>query len=451
MAPQSAGEPDFEVLVSAAAKHCKDSRWQLAATALQAALVLRRGDVGVLHSLGVVAASQRQFAIAVDYFDRVLHREPRYAAAHFNLGLTLQQMGHSAAAIQALARAVQLEPDFYAAHKALALCLLAAGSRDRALDHLAHLYELRRGEIRTGIAKRSHLFANRCKLRHDAQQLHYLAHTSRDGAPFTALSARYASIASAFPESVSALTPADLEVLGDTYNTGWHLAEAPELAADSIALPAARDRLVAEFRATGAAVADDLLTPAAFAAFRRYLLESTIWHDFSHIDGLVGSYLEDGLACPILLQIVTDLRAALPEILADLPLTQAWAFKIVEAGARIAAHADDAQVSVNFWMTSDNANRVPGRGGMKVCRAPPPADWKPQDYRADQERAILFLEQHRKDLLQVPYRANRAVLFQSRLLHCSDSPVFAENYENHRINVTLLFGHGGAETACTTT
>ena len=42
---------------------------------------------------------------------------------------------------------------------------------------------------------------------------------------------------------------------------------------------------------------------------QRFLLESTIWHDFSHIDGFVASYLEDGLACPLLLQIADELRA----------------------------------------------------------------------------------------------------------------------------------------------
>ena len=40
----------------------------------------------------------------------------------------------------------------------------------------------------------------------------------------------------------------------------------------------------------------------------------------------------------------------------------------------------------------------------------------------------------------VPYRENRAVLFESRLFHRSDAPEFATGYENHRINLTLLFG-----------
>ena len=44
------------------------------------------------------------------------------------------------------------------------------------------------------------------------------------------------------------------------------------------------------------------------------------------------------------------------------------------------------------------------------------------------------------DNLIVPYRENRAVLFESRLFHRSDAPEFATGYENHRINLTLLFG-----------
>ena len=48
------------------------------------------------------------------------------------------------------------------------------------------------------------------------------------------------------------------------------------------------------------------------------------------------------------------------------------------------------------------------------------------------------------NLVVVPYRENRAVLFRSRLLHYSDRPEFAEGYEDHRINITLLFGRRAA-------
>jgi hypothetical protein len=185
---------------------------------------------------------------------------------------------------------------------------------------------------------------------------------------------------------------------------------------------------------------DDLLTPHAFDVFRRYLLESTIWHDFNHIDGFVATYLEDGLACPLLLQIVDEIRRAFPELLAEHALSQAWAFKAVSPSAAVDVHVDDGAVSLNFWMTPTEANRAPAGGGMRVCLSPPPADWTVEGYDSDKDRAARFMERNAAHTLTVPYRANRAVLFKSRLVHASDAPNFAPGYDNHRINVTLLFG-----------
>jgi hypothetical protein len=180
------------------------------------------------------------------------------------------------------------------------------------------------------------------------------------------------------------------------------------------------------------------------AALQRFLLESTAWHDFSHIGGFVASYLEDGLACPLLLQIADELRKALPEVLGPFPLTQAWAFKGLDPKASVAAHADDAAVSVNFWVTPDSANLDAASGGLVVCRTTPPPDWKIRDYDADTEEILAFMGTHADGALVVPYGENRAALFQSRLFHRSDAPMFAAGYENHRINLTLLYGrHAG--------
>jgi hypothetical protein len=180
--------------------------------------------------------------------------------------------------------------------------------------------------------------------------------------------------------------------------------------------------------------------PPALAGLRRYLLESTIWHDFSHIGGFVASYLEDGLACPLLLQIADEIRGAIPELLEQHPLTQAWAFKGLVAKAAVDAHSDDAAVSINFWVTRNEANLNPNRSGLVVCRVPPPPDWEVGDYDADKQAVAAFMERHAGDSLIVPYRENRAVLFESRLFHRSDAPEFAAGYENHRISLTLLFG-----------
>jgi len=195
-----------------------------------------------------------------------------------------------------------------------------------------------------------------------------------------------------------------------------------------------------QFEAQGAVFVDDLLTPQALNSLQRFLLESTIWHDFSHIEDFVASYLEDGLACPLVLQIADELRRAFPEILGEHPLSQAWAFKGLNAQATVDVHADDAAVSVNFWVTPTEANLDPEHSGLVVCCTPPPDDWQIKDYSTDREQIVTFLEQNAGRSLIVPYRQNRAVLFRSRLFHHSDRPEFATGYENNRINLTLLYG-----------
>jgi hypothetical protein len=228
--------------------------------------------------------------------------------------------------------------------------------------------------------------------------------------------------------------------LGDNYNTPIHLRATSEVAGRAVNERADRVALTAQFEEHGAIAVDDLLTPQALESLRRFLLESTIWHDFSHIEGFVASYLEDGLACPLVLQIVDEIRATFPDLLGAHPLSQAWAFKGLRASAAVDVHADDAAVSVNLWLTPTDANLRPGRGGLTVCLAPAPSDWEIKDYDADQPRIVAFLEQNAKNSLAVPYQENRAVLFRSRLFHASDAPEFAQGYENHRINMALLFG-----------
>jgi hypothetical protein len=283
-------------------------------------------------------------------------------------------------------------------------------------------------------------WAARDKLRHDAAQFRYLSVRRRDRQRFEALARTYEDVADDVPEYATPLSDEQLDRLGDDYNTAISICGAAELAGPAVSARPDRNALTRRFREARALWFDNLLTPPALAGLRRYLLESTIWHDFSHIGGFVASYLEDGLACPLLLQIVDETRRAFPELLGAHPLTQAWAFKGLEAKAAIDAHADDAAISINFWVTPDHANINPGRGGLVVCRAAPPVAWQVRGYDADKDAIAAFLHQHSDANLVAPYRENRAVLFEARLFHRSDAPEFAAGYENHRINLTLLFG-----------
>ena len=433
---------DFGELSADAVAHHRAGRLDEAEASYRGALRLRPGHPTITHNLGVVAAAKHEHRSAVEYFDQAIAIEPRYASAHYNRGVALQMLDQTREALQAFSRACAIEPDLYDAHRALGFLWLAHGDRGRALDHFARTYELRRGEDRSGIAAKSLTWATRGKLLHDSEQFRYLAGRHRDRQHFEGLARLYAEVAEQMPCEEALLSDEQLNLLGYGYNTAIHVAGAPEIPGRAVNPRPDHDAILRRFRANqaGAVFFDDLLTTPALRGLRRYLLESTVWHDFSHIGGFVACYLEDGLACPLVLQIADELRDTFPELLKSHPLSQAWAFKGLESRAAIEAHADDAAVSVNFWITPDDANLMPGRGGLSVCRVPPPAGWEVRDYDADQERIVAFLEQNTDDTLMVPYQENRAVLFDSRLFHRSDAPEFKNSYENHRINLTLLFG-----------
>ena len=438
--PSDEFREEFRARVAEAASHFRAGRPAEAESAYQAALAIVPDDPAVTHNLGVAIAAQSRYRESIGCFDEALKRDPGFVAAHYNRAVALMRLGETAEAIKAFGRAAQIEPQHYEAHRALSFLWLAQGERGRALDHFARTYELRRGDDRTTIARQSLTMATRHKLEHDAEQFLYLAQRSRDRLRFELLARSYRAVSGELSNDVGQLSEAQIDALGEDYNTPIHLRAAPELAGSPIAARADLAALTAQFDAQGAIAVDDLLTPEALHSLRRFLLESTIWHDFSHIDGFVASYLEDGLACPLVLQIADDLRRAFPEILGGHALSQAWAFKGLNAQAAVDVHADDAAVSVNFWITPSEANLAPGHGGLVVCRTPPPDDWQIRDYEADRERIVTFLAQKTADSLVVPYRQNRAVFFRSRLFHHSDRPKFASGHENHRLNLTLLYG-----------
>jgi tetratricopeptide (TPR) repeat protein len=440
-------------LIAAAAGNYQAGRLAEAEAGYRAALAiaLGRGAItslgAIRNNLGVVLAAQSRHRSAVDYFDEAIAGDPVYLSAHYNRAVALMGLGETHEAIKGFSRVCAIEPGHYASHRALGFLWLGQGNRGRALDHFARTYELRRGEDRAAMALSSLTTATRQKLAHDGEQFRYLSQRLRDGQRFEILARAYEQVAQEFSEDAVPLSDRQFDILGENYNTAIHIRSAPELAAPVVNPRPDRDALVSRFNHDGVIYFDDLLTPAALLGLRRYLLESTIWHDFSHIGGFVASYLEDGLACPLLLQIADDIRRALPELLGDLPLSQAWVFKGLQQSSAIDAHADDAAISVNFWITPDEANLDPAHGGMVVCRVPPPPEWEIKDYDTDQSRAVTFLGQNAAESVVVCYRQNRAVVFKSRLLHYSDTPKFSQAYENHRINMTMLFGGAAASGA----
>ncbi|MGH7256636.1 MAG: hypothetical protein ACREI3_12775, partial [Nitrospirales bacterium] len=60
--------------------------------------------------------------------------------------------------------------------------------------------------------------------------------------------------------------------------------------------------------------------------------------------------------------------------------------------------------------------------------------------KAKEPEIRAFLTREGAQAVTIPYRANRAVIFNSDLFHETDRLRFREGYENRRINITLLYG-----------
>ncbi len=442
-APPPIGPEDPESAIAEAVALHREGRLAEAEARYLEILAAHPEHAGVLHNLGVVAAQGGDPATALAWFDKSLAARPDYARAYLNRAGALNELGRLEEASADYRKFLAAAPDHYDANLRLARVEAALGRRDVALACFARTSEIRRvAATVSSISKR--------KLDHDIAQFRFLA-SAGDGADrFSRLADEFTAIRDDIDwpnedgEPVL-LTDQQSDRITATFAHPVHVADARETSESSLHPSLDVAAITREFtaRAPGMARVDDLLAPDALRALRRYLLHSTIWFDFTHVRGFLATYLEDGLACPLLLQIAADLRAMFPKIFGAHALNQAWAFKCVGGRHSVDVHVDAAAISVNFWITPDAANLDPDHGGLIVHNTPPSPEWRIAGYDQDIDAIRKFLAQGGSARTIIPHRENRAVIFDSNLFHESDTVDFKPGYENHRINITLLFGEQG--------
>jgi tetratricopeptide (TPR) repeat protein len=394
---------------------------------------------------------------AIASYRAALAINPRDAKIWSSLGRALRSTERNDEALECLQKAVALEPDLADAHTNLGTVHMVLGRMDKAVECYATALELKRtptwsptgGEraprsVGTGL-DHSFRYTTPAKLRHDIEQYRFLMDKKLLPAAFDGEIARYEEILEEIGSTGgrTALTTQQRTKIAGTYNKLVHLARAPALETSPLNPVLDVDAIESDYFANGPGVThfDDLLKPEALEALRKFCLESTIWFDFEHEEGYLGAYLSDGFSNELLFQIAEDLRRKFPKVFGERPLRQMWAYKYDSRIRGIGHHADAAAVNVNFWITPDGANRDPDSGGLVVYTREAPLEWDFDKYNRDDEPILNFLGE--SDSVTVPYRQNRAVMFNSNLFHKTDKIRFKEGYENRRINITMLFGLRG--------
>ena len=196
--------------------------------------------------------------------------------------------------------------------------------------------------------------------------------------------AAYESVRDAMPrhtlhDQLFTLNQTQRDKLTPSYDTAYYIPACPLSTKSSLGKGVDRKQIESAYFGSNPnlAVIDNLLNQEVLSRLRAFCREATIWKDVKA--GYLGTYLLDGFCEPLLLQIAHELCQALPAILGDHPLIEMWA------------------------------------------------------YKCDQEQS--------GGSLTIPHRANRALVFNSNLVHKTDDCHFRAGYSNRRTNITMLFGH----------
>jgi hypothetical protein len=408
-------------------------------------LALQPGHADTHNNLGVALKEQAQLQAAISSYREAVRLKPAHLEALNNLGLALMESGAIDEAIESFKQALTLQPAYGKALYNLGLAWIWKGDHLRAVASLAA----------TADAKHNHGKAvtepavYRSRLKHDIEQVRYLLGRQLLGPEslgyLQSLEQLTRVLAQEYPErNRCPIEAAQTAPIAASYNRFLHLTSCDRIAAGALNQELNVNEVETRYLAKQPEVTyiDQLLKEDALVSLRRFCWESTIWKK-DYENGYLGAFLGDGFATPLLLQIAEELRLKFPRIFKQHRLTQAWAFKQDSARRGLNIHADAAAVNVNFWITPDDANLDPEKGGLVVYDKEAPHEWNFAAYNSDQNKPKImeWLTQSGAAAIRIPYRANRAVVFNSDLFHETDDSTFKDEYLNRRINITLLYGY----------
>ncbi|MEN9538008.1 MAG: hypothetical protein RLZZ126_243 [Pseudomonadota bacterium] len=417
--------------------------------ALDASVAQPRSRAVVLSNRAHALKQLGRLKEALADCDLAISLAPEHATAHLRRAEVLAEAGQLDTAVEACEHALELAPGSGDTQAVRASLLLRDDARaadavqacaESAAVHMASLYGQKSDGIGINRLRGQGLAAFR--LKHDLEQARHLQECGVDLPGLQAfLDTGGALQASAHGNNTIRVTEAQIQAMLPYLRAPW---QHPHDAFEGPCLNPDTDWRGVEDaylqRTPELVWIDDFLSPVALAWFRTFCLRSRVWQA-EYQGKYLGAFAVKGFVSPVHLQLARELKLAMPKIFAPHELTHLWAFKYdATLGTGINMHADFARVNLNFWITPDEFNLDADSGGMVVYDAPAPADWSFHQYNSGGEVITRFLQDRGAQAVKVPYRCNRAVLFNSALFHETDRIAFADTYEGRRINMTYLFG-----------
>ena len=429
------------------------------------------------NNLGIIFKELGEHQRAIDCYKKVIELNPNYTKAHNNLGGIFQELGEHQKAKECFEKAIEINPNYVEAHNNLGVILQASDELkakecfEKAIEinpnHIGVHSNLSSFQIRKldnfekaittshnglSVKLKSFKFMNQSialfRLKHDVQQAQYLI--SKDYAlegikQFQKIGEKILERDENKNENnynkKILLNKDEINSLLPFYKSD-HVYK-PKKISGSCINPNKNWQDVEDeyFNSSNQIIyIDDFLSEEAIQELREFCLVSKVWNK-EYDNKYLGAFSNQGFISPIHLKIAADLKQKLPKLFGPHLIEKFWGFKYdTTLGKGINIHADFAIHNLNFWITPDEYNNNKNSGGLKVYDAPAPDNWTFKDYNLNSEKSYKFLRENNANCTNIPYKFNRAVLFNSAYFHETDEIDFKDEYEGRRINNTYLFG-----------
>ena len=429
-------------IFSLAVKNHEEGKVNIALELYNQILKIDPNHSQALNNIAVIFSDSKDYQKAISAYEKAIEINPNYADAHNNLGVIYADLGENQKAKSCYEKAIEINPNL---PEILSNYIRQLTDFEIAISKSNEVLK---------IFQKNHKFINQSvslfKLKHDVDQANYL---SSKNYKINGID-KFIKIGDEIlrrEENKEEKNDFNKKILLSdneintllVYSKKNHTYQTKTISGSCINLNKNWSDVEDEYlnSANQIMYIDDFLSDEALIELREFCLVSKVWHKEYH-NKYLGAFSNSGFISPIHLQIAVDLQQKLPKLFGPHKLGKFWGFKYDSTlGKGINIHADSAIHNLNFWITPDEYNNNKNSGGLKVYDAPAPAIGLCKRYNASKIEMIYeFLKENKANCINVPYKFNRAVLFNSAYFHETDEIDFKDKYEGRRINNTYLFG-----------
>ena len=442
--------------------------------------------VAAHNNLGASFMATGENEKAISCFEKAIEIDPTFSAAYNSFGTFLRETGANEKAISCFEKAIEIDPTFSDVYNNLGLSLAQNGENDKAIScyeksilhdpnffrahaNLSNIYttqlnlqkSLESSYKSLKIYKQLSIFKNDSislfRLKHDVEQAKYLTQTGRFWKFFKSKSYKINGIDEFqkigdeildrkenknISNQKILLNEDEINALLPFYKSD-HIYQTKNISGGCINPNKNWQEIEDQYFNSSNQIIyiDDFLSENALIELRKFCLVSKVWNK-EYDNKYLGAFSDKGFNSPVHLQIALDLKEKLPKLFGPHKINKFWGFKYDSTlGSGINIHADFAFHNLNFWITPDKYNNNKNSGGLKIYDVPAPENWTFYNYNiGKKEKIYKFLEDNNANCVNIPYKFNRAVLFNSAYFHETDKIDFKDKYEGRRINNTYLFG-----------